>query len=40
MLYIALYLADNRHFQLIPVTDFRRWLYLGLKVCRQVTSML
>ena len=35
-----LYSADNRHFQRIPGTVFWRRVYLGLKVCRHVTSML
>ena len=40
--YIAdnLYLADNRHFQRIRGTVFWRRVYLGLQVCRHVTSML
>ena len=35
-----LYLADYKHFQWIPVTDFWRWVYHGLKVWRHMTSML
>ena len=34
------FLAKNRHFQWIPSTVFSRRVYLGLKVCRHVTSML
>ena len=32
--------TDNKHFQSIPVTEFRHWVYYGLKGCRQITSIL
>ena len=32
--------TDNKYFQYIPVTNFWRWVYYWLIVCRHVTSIL